>query len=271
MHVLARHILPILFCALVLVSCEKSIDWELEGSLAPQLVVEGILTNENIRQEIRLTQTFTDLNGSAPVVDDAVVRVETNGVTYTFDAVPDNPGLYRSAFPFAVVGNLLYRLEIVWQGETYSAVSVLSAVGPIPSVAFIPIANTKQMRLSNFTSTFNPGENAMYQVDIEWPANTTDSITDARLYFYTFNSLHLSQLIPPPKEPVYFPMGSKVIVKKFGLNPAFAEFLRAKNIETDWSGSYFFANPENLPTNISNDGLGFFSTCAVLTDTLIAK
>ncbi|MEN0046930.1 MAG: hypothetical protein AAF806_07735, partial [Bacteroidota bacterium] len=87
----------------------------------------------------------------------------------------------------------------------------------------------------------------------------------------TFSSVHLSALSRPEKEIVSFPKGSQVIVKKYGLNDDFAAYLRAKAIETEWNGTFFYSTAENLPSNISNDALGFYSTCAVLVDTLIAE
>ena len=252
-------------------ACEKSIDWELQELDNPKLVVEAILTNENQVQEILLSQTFSDLNGETPHITDALVSVEANGVLYNFLSDLQQPGLYKSEIPFAVVADLEYTLHINWQGADYNAKSTLSTVTPIPPVSFLPVAGTDSLLLSNFVPPFSGNQQSMYQVDIDWAHISSDSLTHARLYFYTFSSIHISELLPPTKEVVQFPKGSIVFIKKFGLNEGFAEYLRSKAIETDWNGTFFYSTSDNLPTNLSNGALGFFSTCAVLTEVLIAE
>ena len=81
----------------------------------------------------------------------------------------------------------------------------------------------------------------------------------------------ISERFPPPRQPVPFPKGSIVLIEKFGLNHDFADYLRALNIETNWNGTFFYSSGSNLPTNIEGGALGFFSTCATVKDTLIAR
>lgn len=260
-----------LIIALSFFACEKSTDWPLESDGTARLVVEAILTNENKTQEVRLSLTYPDLNGAAPAVDGAEVYVEVEQVIYSFLPDPEQPGRYLSENPFAVVGGHDYTLHINWEGTEYTAVSRLSEVFPIPQPTFVAVGNTGRLRLGEFIPAFSPFEQAMYRIDIDWSQLDTAELTRARIYQYTFSSIDMSQLVLPPRELVEFPKGSTVVIRKFGLNDDFAEYLRAKAIETDWSGAFFYSVSDNLPTNIPHDGLGFFSTCAVLTDSLIAQ
>ena len=85
------------------------------------------------------------------------------------------------------------------------------------------------------------------------------------------NSVDVNGFFRPPRDTIVFPVGSQVAIKKFGLNDDFATYLRSLAIETEWNGNFIYGASANLPTNISNDGLGFFSTCAVVMDTLVAR
>ena len=97
-------------------------------------------------------------------------------------------------------------------------------------------------------------------------------LTKAKLFFYTFNTIDVSySVFPQDKEKVYFPKGSKITEKKYSLTNEYAAYLRALLAETEWQGSLFENARDNLPTNISNNGLGYFSICSVISDSLIVQ
>lgn len=261
-----------LFSLLVLLaSCEKSRDWELAPSTEPTLVIEAILTNQDTVQEIRLSQSYTDLNGEPPSVENAIVSVEANGVVYPFATHPLTPGLYRSQVPFAVADHLTYTLTVHWEGKTYEATSELAGVTPIPAISFLPFTNTDSLQLGTFITPYHPDQQSMYEIEIDWTHLSPVEPNRAKLFLYTFKEVHISQFVLPSREVISFPKGSKVSVLKYGLNDEFAAYLRARAIETDWNSNFFYGTSENPPTNISNGGLGFFSTCAVLRETVIAE
>ena len=251
--------------------CLEAIDWELEPGKNGQLVVEAILTDEVKIQEIKLSRSYDDLNGSPPTVSDALVYLEVNETLIEFEADESQPGVYLSAMPFAIIDDLEYLLMIDWQGITYTARSRLPDVAPIPTIRFVEADDPDSLTFARFDSLlYNANQQAMYELNVDWSHLSNEPNTAARLYFYTFNTIDVSEFIQPPEEKIVFPRGSIVIIKKFGLNDDFATYLRALAIETNWRGGPFYGTPASLPSNISNDGLGFFSTCAVLTDALIA-
>lgn len=262
-----KQILFLLLQTLLVLSCEQSADWELYASSQPRLVIEAILTDEPVTQEILLSTTYPDINGQAPGVSEALVQVETNGIVYTFSPDAQQPGLFRSDIPFEALPALEYYLRVEWGEQVFTASSRLSEVLPIPNPVFVPVANTDSMFLANFIPVFSTNEQAFYRVDI-LPGG---GLAPLRLYYYTFSSIDMSQLAPPGRETVYFPRGSQVEIVKYGLNEDFAAYLRAKVIETDWNGSFFYGAPDNLPTNITPEGLGFFSTCEVVRGNFVAE
>ena len=115
----------------------------------------------------------------------------------------------------------------------------------------------------------------MYEADISWghlPVYASDSLTKARLTFYTLNTIDVSYIIfPQDKEEVYFPYGSIAILNKYSLTDEYAAYLRALLAETEWQGSIFEDARGNLPSNISNGGLGYFSACSVIADTVVVE
>lgn len=266
------HIFFLLASLLLFSACEEFTQWELVSDPERQLVVEAILTNERITQEIRLSQTFDSPNGTVPPVMDALVEIEANGQSYSFDPDPIDSGLYRSQIPFPVLPLVQYTLTIHWKDSSYTATSMLSEVAPLDSVQFRPVGQEDSLlRLRDFVPIYDGTQQAMVEVEIDWSHLSAESPNRARQYFYTFSSIHVNQLIRPQREIVSFPKGSLVAVKKYGLNDDFATFLLSMVTETDWNGNFYYAVSGNAPGNISNGAYGFFSTCAVLSDTVIAQ
>ncbi|MFT5169169.1 MAG: hypothetical protein ACI8P3_004417 [Saprospiraceae bacterium] len=261
----------VLLIAVSVLACREAIDWELKSGENGRLVVEAILTDELTFQEIKLSKSYDGLNEEAPTVNEANISVAVNGFSIRFFADSLNAGCYKSEVPFAVINNLEYTLNIEWQGERYEAKSFLSNVAPIPEITFQPVGTNGNLSFNESSFLYNANQQAMYEMNIDWSHLSTDSITKAKIIFYTFSSLEESELVRPDFEDIIFPTGSIVILKKFGLNDDFANYLRSLAIETDWNGGAFYSAPSSLPTNISNNGLGFFSTCAVVVDTLIAE
>lgn len=256
---------------LVFLACEEKTQWELDAGDNGQLVVEATLTDEFKIQEIRLSRSYDELNGAIPPVTDAEVSVLANGVSIAF--LPDNgaPGLYTSEQAFAIIDDLEYTLVINWNGETFSASSELSDVVPLPTITFRNYGKVDSLTFGDFAQIYNPDQQAMYRMQVDWSHLSGNTADRALLYYYTFNSIDVGSLVRPTRDTVFFPRGSTVIARKFGLSDAYADYLRALVIETDWRGGAFYSAAASLPTNLSNGALGFFSTCAVDADTIIAR
>ncbi len=260
---------------LVLGSCEESGEWDgtasNESIAEPVLVVDGILSNQLAFQEIRLSTSFVELNGIAPGIGDALVKVEANGFVYDFANDPAVEGLYKSQIEFKALPDLNYQLSVQWNDQVYNASSSLAFVSPIPEISFRTYANTDSLVLIDNIPIYNPSQESMYEIEIDWSHLTTVEPNQAKLFFYTFNAAHINGLIRPERMPVPFPKGSFVVVKKYGLSEGFADFLQGKVIETDWSGAWLYSTAENLSGNVDNDALGYFSVCSVLVDSLEAE
>jgi hypothetical protein len=269
MKILQQIFLGLAF--LLAMACEEVTDWELQPGSNGQLVVEATLTDESRVQEIRLSLSYDGLNGSPPPVTDARVMVQANGQSIAFLPDGQDPGRYRSERAFAVIDDLEYTLLIDWAGQTYSASSELAEVAPLPVITFRHYGKADSLTFADFAPIYHPDQQAMYEMQVDWSHLSQNPADRALLYLYTFNTVEVSGVVRPLRDTVFFPRGSVVVARKFGLSDAYADYLRALVVETDWRGGAFYSAAASLPTNLSGGALGFFSSCAVDVDTLIAE
>lgn len=267
-----KNIIGFLFltCLLQLSACLEATEWNLKPGENEKLVVESILTNEEIIQVVKLSTSYDDLNGSGQPVSDATVSISSFAETINFSPIGAS-GIYQSDFPFACQKDVPYTLNIQWQNEDYTAISALSFISPLKEITFQNIGQTDSLEILEVAPLYHPLEQAFYEINLDWSHIIAGDSSRAKMFFYTFRTVDAPELIRPPREQVIFPRGTILIEKKFGLSDGFAEFLRALVLETEWKGGAFDEASSSLPTNISNGGLGYFSVCSVLSDTIIAQ
>lgn len=260
----------------ILSSCEEKTDWAFPERSYKTIVVDAILTNEIKHQEIRLTRPFSNPNGTPDPVSGAQVTVQVEGLIFPFTESPDQPGLYKTLNAVAAVIDKTYELVVEVDNKVYTASAKMLPVAPFshPSFQFVP--DTGLYKISWNNPQYSPFDQAMYEADISWghlPGfDPEDTLTKAKMLYYTLNTIDVSYVIfPQDKKDVYFPKGSIAILKKFSLTDDYTAYLRALLAETEWQGSLFEEARGNLPTNISNGGLGYFSACSVVTDTVVVE
>ena len=266
-----QFILLLVFIVMILQSCEEETDWKLQPSENGQLVVEAVLTNILGPQSLRLSLSYDDLNGIPTPVTDAIVFINNGQNNFPFFEDPTDPGKYNSPQAAALQGGINYELIILWKEKRYTAKSEMVQVFPFGKLSFQSIGQSDSMKIVEPPNFYSLREQAMYELDIDWSHLTSNEPNQAKMVFYTFQTLDVNELFRPDAQDVSFPRGSIVVVKKYGLNDAFATYLRALVMETEWQGGFLDEASASLPTNISNGGLGFFSVCAVRVDTLVAE
>ena len=122
----------ILIC--ILCACEKVTDWKRNDNNASLLVVEGMITNEKIRQKIVLSRTVADLNESFEPVTGALVTISTSGEIYNLVEDTSNPGTYYTNQAFQGVINKEYTLLIQLNGLAYTASTYMVPVEPLDTL-----------------------------------------------------------------------------------------------------------------------------------------
>ena len=129
--------LIILFSLLLMItsSCKKEIKIELKDTYV-RLVVDGLLTNEAKRHTIKLSLTsnyFSSIDEEKKA-EGAVVSL--NDGTNTIILTETSAGIYQTDSTYKGEIGKTYTLNIEYDKEEYSAVSIMKPVAPIDSIGF---------------------------------------------------------------------------------------------------------------------------------------
>jgi Domain of unknown function (DUF4249) len=270
--------------ALSLFSCETVINADLDTGPA-QLSVDGTITDQPGRQIIRLTQTAAYFNSAKPpVASGATVSVTDNsGKAYAFTD-PDNDGYYTWQPPTAkdTLGKAgrTYKLAVKWNGDDYTATSVLNQVTTVDSIIF------KEEKLSPF-STKKGYQAEFYARDIAGQADYT------RIRFHKNDTLQNGagdiilayngafrgsadtdglMFIRPIRQSInpdsLYKLNDKVRVDIQSVTAEYFDFLGQVRTQIQ-NGGLFAEPPANVPTNIINTNAkgrkatGFFVASAI--------
>ncbi len=266
----------LLLLLFALLSCEKQSDHAIKSENLDLLVVDGILTDEHKPQTIRLTRTVSELNAPPQAVSQAtVILSEPNSTTFLHEQ-PTNPGVYQIQGPFVVHPNVEYSLLITANGKTYSAKTFMVPPGPLKMLRFVKNNDERLYHIQWIVNPYDGINPAMFEITLDWskvagytalPAEQCQ----AKMYYYTLPTIDVSQIFAPELEQIRFPLGTKIVEKRYSLNPEYTEFVRALLLETTWKGGLFDSAPANVPTNLSQGAVGFFSACSVVRDSLIVQ
>jgi hypothetical protein len=254
----------------ILISCEKEYPWKLQQTNNQTLVVDGILTNENKTQIIKLSLVNSEINKPVVPVSSAIVSVSDSIHLFTFSESNTEPGSYYSA-PFQAVVGKRYVLKVEYQSRLYSASANMVPITNLGPINIIGDANKKLYKYEPETS----GDPAMIEITYNWSNDTAYAVkygNDKALEtFYILNNVDANKVFAPEKEIIYFPVGTKIIRRQYSLSTDHQAFLRSLLMETEWRGGIFDVQEGNVISNISNGGLGFFGVCMVVQDSLIVK
>ncbi len=264
MRSLLKYIVPLVF---ITYSCEEVSDQGLELIDQPLLVVEGRLTNERVRQEIRLSQTFSDLNQVSPPVTDAFVLIQVNNINFILEHDDSRPGIYLTD-TLQALHDEWYILYIMHNENEYVAFAT-SAVGtPLPPLTVQEIDSGMLEYVHNETIP------SMTEVRVTW---NEDNDMGGQLpvtkeaFFYTLDVIDITKTFAPDKEPLTFPKGATLYRKKYSLTPQHQNFLRSFLAEVDWRGGGFDVAAGNVLTNLSEGAVGYFSVSMVISDSTMIQ
>lgn len=266
----------ILSAALLCVSCEKKINWDLKASDEQFLIVDGIITNELKQQSIHLSLSLTSPDDSISYPENVELSVFDGADTIHFIQDPINKGDYSSETKFAGVINKTYALEINYKNTSFKAEADMYPVSTDIDLTYIPNSDSTMYYIPNEIAQFNPDEAAMYEVSLDWSAvpgfeELPETETKARLYYYVLSTIDVNQIFAPEHETVFFPAGTNLQLKKYALSPEHESFIRSVLLETQWHGSNFDTEEGNVHTNLSNGALGFFGACSVISYSTVVE
>ena len=262
-----KIVLPFLFAALA--SCEEEVGVTLQPAANNYLVVEGVLTNENVRHLIRLSLPYSGINGTPQPATGAAITISEGANVYTLTETPAGSGLYYTDSMIAVVSTT-YRLDIQYKGKSYFAEDSSVPVEPLGPLEYQRGSDTLM-----YTIVFNKsGTTPNYvQYEIDW-TNTSFCISGqcrGEVYFYDLKTTDVNEIFKPSKAEFDFPPGSAVVRRKYSASPGYQAFLRGVLSETEWRGGIFDVERANAPTNLSDGAIGYFAVSTVVSDSTVIR
>ncbi|MES2836200.1 MAG: DUF4249 domain-containing protein [Bacteroidota bacterium] len=277
--------------SIFLVSCEDVIDIELEQG-TPFLVVDAFLNDKAQNQKVRITQSAPYFeNVPAKGMTGATVNV-SDGLGRSFNFVDQGNGDYvlpinaADSLPFAIVGNY-YKLEIKYNGETYSSEALLNRTAPIDSIfatfqtnSFAGPDDAKDGYAIDLKSIDPLGEGDTYWFKVyrnDTLLNRPSNIVLAFDAAFGPGSDNI-QFIPPiifGLTPRLYQKGEKAKVEIHSISPLTYQWLfEAQSQMTN--GGLFATPPYNIKTNIKNSttdktkqAIGWFDISSVSTAEIV--
>ncbi len=256
--------------SLLMLSCNEQLDWDLKYQEEDLLVVEGKISSEALRHEVKLSRPLYEMNGTPEPVSGALVEIFDGRVLYSLSEAQDRPGIYRTDSLFAAVLNQYYQLRIRHENKRITAVTFMREVKPFQLMRVYPVQTDPPLLEAYISDSDEP---SIIRLELDWShvagyTSLPDSATHAVMYHYTLKGVDVNEIFKPSQEHVRFPPGTIVFREKESVNLWYGEFLRGILSETDWRGGMFDVLPGNARTNMEGEAIGFFTAADVLRDTI---
>jgi hypothetical protein len=257
----------IAFLMYMLIACEESADLPLSSYDTNLVVVEGILTNENIKHRIKLTRPYKTQNETPEPISGAVVTIGDGTTIYTLTESPAGSGEYYTPVLRAVTGRI-YSLSIQYNEKEYTAADSAVPVETLPTLHY-------EQKGDAYILTFSPsGQDANF-IDHILTWENTSACTAAncagKVVYYDLKTVDVNDIYKPDKTDFTFPLYTTIVRRKYSLSPAYRAFLRSLLSETEWRGGVFDVQRDNVSTNLSEGAIGFFAVSTVVSDTTIIQ
>jgi len=247
---------------LLTVSCTKDLDIELdEGDR--RLVVDAWFTTEEKVHEIRLTETAAYFSNEAtPLVSGATVQISGGGDVFPFTEV--EPGIYQSEPTAHASMGTSYTLAVTYENEFYEATDYCDTVPSLDSMIIIPTYNNEGV-LKRYEFLIWTKELSGYGHYYVWRTLNNDVYLRDTLSEISIES---DEYLGDGLEFEAFPIesvsanqvssGDTLTLEQHNISKQTYDSFLAILAETEWRGGIFDSPPANIPSNVSNNGLGVF-------------
>lgn len=281
-----RCLFLILICS---TSCLEPLEWEEAENPSERLVVEGLITSERTVHIVKLSRTQPVIVESLPeMVSGARIIIREGEKEFYLKETA--PGIYQTDTLQGEVGKT-YHLTIQWNNETYEAFAEMIKASPVEPIKVFPWDNQIQLppnaEYFQFLYRDNFGASAPYRYKVfsELPENVADYYPpdwempdwikrrlDNQDLKTADSTFYLHPGLEPPAIFAYgetnvsgVTYGSRIVELFYSMTDEHYNYVRAVLSETEWKGlgpfSYISAD---VPTNLTNEALGFFAASDVL-------
>lgn len=264
------HIGIIILAVSLLVSCDEQVDWELQYLEEDLLVVEGKISSEHKRHQVKVSRPVYGMNGEPEAVPGAQLDFFDGRQRFSLSEDPSRPGIYLTDSSFAAQPGQFYQLRIQHGDKRIRAVSFMVEVAPFQRINVHRVQADPPLFEAFITDSEEP---SIVRLELDWShvrgyEDLPDSATHAVIYHYSLNSVDVNEIFKPAQEHVRFPPGTIVFREKESVSPWYAEYLRGMLSETNWRGGMFDVLPGNARTNMEGSAIGFFTAADILRDTI---
>ena len=250
----------------VFTSCEKVIEVNLDDA-EQKLVIEAEMSSLDNQSYVKLskslgvssTEQFENISNASITISD------NQGNTFNLLEETLNPGTY-SVNGLKTEANRVYNLNVVAEGQTYTATSTSSSITVLDSLSFVPTSG------NGFGAATGGAQNYMIFYHFNDPAsennyyrfkltNLTDPTKESGTFYIVSDNLFNGQAYAAPFFADFAEAGEEVMVELISMDEANYRYLYtlANTLDT----SPFSAAPANPASNLNNDALGYFGAYAV--------
>ena len=273
-----------IFCLTFLLSglsgCTEEIDLdEINGPHSNRLVVEGSVTTLKTRQMVKLSRTGPAIINTtvdlAPheKVSGAEVTINDGSNLFPLQEIDSLPGIYLTKDSIKGEVGKTYTLTIEVEGKQYQGSSTIVPATPFdPVEKLFSIPNRLQNPIYQNFEIFELEFGKVYY-GVSAPSRQTlvsQNPVDSMLMsasFYEFPGIDPQGFLlnfAGDNEEIFFKEGATILQIKQSMTPEHYEYIRAMYDETHFRGGVYDRIPGNVPTNMSNGALGFFSASEVI-------
>lgn len=267
-----KSIYSIIPAALLLLftGCTEKIDLDLD-SIPPAIVIEGRISNGQIFNYVRVTQSSPYLSDepNQPVLGAVVTLTEDGILTETLTEDPQFPGFYYAPLLWSGKMNSVYTLTVQYNGETYTATDTIRPVTPIDSLTYAyddKVGTEDDGYYVTLYAQEPPGVGNNYQwlyfsngqelAGLEWISN--DDWVDGNYINFQFE-------MDEPQE-----LGDTVVIEMASISPRYYTFVN-QLLNQESFGNLFDTPPANVRGNFSNGAYGYWHADGVVADTIILQ
>ncbi len=258
--------------ALLFASCTERYDIELESTNA-RFVVYGELTTDTTSHKVTITRSGGYFSNTSPQgISGANVSITDGENVFVLTESPTNAGVYfTQPNVYGEIGKTytlnIQNVDLLGDGvmQSYTATSYLpDVVKPDSARVFY---NPDWSVWAIFTGAIDPVESKNFYLFHTWVNDTleTDSISDLRIFDdILFNGSNMYEI------PNYFWSdinallpGDTVVSGICGITEDYFYFVTETQIAASPSNPLFSGTPANPRTNISNNGVGYFTAYSI--------
>jgi hypothetical protein len=278
-----KYLICIFSAALALAGCSDPLTVDPGPAPETWFVVDGVVTDQECRQEVRLslTEGFFSTSTEVPWVSGARVTVSCGELVYAYEEDPDEPGTYRSVDAFQGIAGQTYRLDVDAEVGGVAAHFRAEDTVPAPGVRLDAIDYMYSKEFGLWTLALwgqdYPGQRNRYLCRIGinghfQPQDSNLELPDDHFDGMAFSGFTLFPLQHTEETRRLYgdsfkPLerGDVVTLRICTLSDGYGEFLMRYNHLVFGTIPILTEQPSNLQTNVTGTGpvVGYFGACAI--------